>query len=117
MYWRRFHISSIPVSDPAKFEIWLTQRWLEKESLIEQYAQNGRFPADEGHDSEGEAAINGMTGSKVKQGAGFIETKVQLAHWYEIGSIYVVLSTCALIANIGAKMWNLAVHGNFIGRG
>lgn len=117
MYWRRYSVASIPLEDPKKFELWLRQRWLEKEELLEQYIQNGRFPADEGYDSEREPAVNGSSGFHVKQGAGFIETEVRLEHWYEIGQIFVVLVVYALIANILAKIWNLGVHGTLRGKG
>ena len=91
-------------------------RWLEKEDLLDQYARNGRFPADEGHDSEAEPTSN--SGSvKVSQGAGFIETEVRLVHWYEVCSIFVVMAAFAMLANLLAKVWNLAFYGNLIGLG
>ena len=105
-------MSSIPIHDPPQFEAWLAERWREKDILVEGYMQNGRFPADEGHDSDGEPGQ-----LKVAKGAGFIETSVQLGHFYELGSIFVVMSALALIANIGAKIWNLFVHGNMAGLG
>lgn len=108
---------SIPIDDHAQFDKWLMDRWLEKEALLEGYAQTGRFPADEGHDSDGEPAMNGSSGSKVAQGAGFIETTVRLAHWYEVGNIFSVLACFALLANIGAKLWNLAYYGTLLGKG
>lgn len=117
MYWRRFAVSSIPVDDAHEFELWVRQRWLEKEQLLEQYTRDGRFPADDGSDSESEQAWNGIDGSKVTRGAGFIETEVKLRRWYEVGWIFVALVVFALIANILAKMWNLAVHGTLIGKG
>ena len=117
MYWRRFAVSSIPVEDAQQFELWLRQRWLEKEQLLEQYVRDGRFPADEGHGSEGEPAVGRDGGSKVIQGAGFIETEVKLARWYEIGQIFVLMFVYALVAYILTAMWNLAVHGTFQGNG
>ncbi len=95
----------------------MKERWNEKDRLIEHYRQNGRFPADDGHDSDGEPAINGSAGAKILQGAGYIETTVRLAHWYEVGRIFVVLAGFALVANILAKLWNLAVHGSLVGLG
>ena len=89
--------------------------WLEKEDLLEQYVQNGRFPADQGHDSDGEPAVSGATGGKVSQGAGFIETEVKVAHWYEVGRIFVVLAAFGLLANVLAKAWNLVMYGSFAG--
>lgn len=117
MYWRRFAVCSIPIEDPQQFELWLRQRWLEKEELLEQYVRDGRFPADEGSDSEGEPATMREGGSKILQGAGFIETEVKLANWYEVGQIFVLMVVYALVANILAKMWNLAIHGTFKGKG
>lgn len=117
MYWRRFPVSSIPFDDPQHFDQWLSELWWEKEALIEHYVQNGRFPADDGHSSEGEAAINGSAGAKVLKGAGYIETEVKLAHWYEVGQIFVVLAAFGLLFNVLAKLWNLFLHGSFTGRG
>ena len=109
MYWRRFAVSSIPVDDPKAFELWLKQVWLEKEDLLEYYAQNGRFPADDGlslpRESNGTMEIKGL------QGAGFIETEVRMEHWYEIGQIFVPMAAFGLVANILAKVWNIALHG------
>ncbi|KAL9601183.1 MAG: hypothetical protein Q9219_002683 [cf. Caloplaca sp. 3 TL-2023] len=109
MYWRRFPVSSIPLpssSNPSPqeteaFSSWLHTRWQEKEALIEQYARNGRFPADEGHDSEGEP------GSGMTKGAGFIETEVKLAHWYEILNMFSVLGAIAAVSAVINKSWTL----------
>lgn len=117
MYWRRIAVSAIPLHDSKQFETWLMGQWLEKEALIEHFIQNGRFPADDGHDSDSERAPNGSAGSQVLKGAGFIETEVRLVHWWEIGQIFVVLAAFALIFNILAKVWNLAMHGNMMGNG
>ncbi len=115
MYWRRFAVSSIPLGDPKAFEAWLKQRWDEKELLLEQYGQNGRFPADEGQDFSDEPA-NDAAGKKVIQGVGYIETEVKLAHWLEVGQIFVLLAGFALLANVFTKIWNLVNHGNLGGR-
>lgn len=117
MYWRRFAVSSIPIDDPKEFDAWLVNEWRTKDALLEQYVQNGRFPADEGHDSEGEPALDGKSGTKMLKGAGFIETEVKLAHWYEVGQIFVVLAAFGLVLNIGAKMWNLVLYDSLKGWG
>ena len=59
MFWRRIPVSDIPVDDLKAFEAWLKGQWQIKEDLLEGFVQNGRFPADEGQDSEGIPAING----------------------------------------------------------
>lgn len=93
-------------SDPSPqereaFSDWLLARWKEKEMLLEGYAQNGRFPADEGHDSEGEPGV-GTT-----KGAGFIEAEVKLTHWYEILQIFSVLGAVAAVGVTFGKLWTL----------
>lgn len=108
MYWRRIAFSDIPINNAKGFETWLMGQWRIKDDLIEHYIQNGRFPADEGQNSSSVDA---------KKGAGFIETEVKLAHAYEAGQIFVVLAAFALIFNILAKLWNMALYGNLIGRG
>ncbi len=117
MYWRRFPTSSIPVNDPAEFELWLRDRWWEKDALMEGYVKNGRFPADEGHNSEGKPARAGSSAPEVMKGAGYIETTVRVARWYEIGHIFSILASFALIANVLAKLWNLVFYGSLGGKG
>lgn len=117
MYWRRFAVSTIPLGDAQEFELWLRQRWLEKEAFLEGYLQTGRFPADKGHDIGIEPVITGHGSTKNTSGAGIIETEVKLEHWFEIGQIFVVLLAFALVANVMAKIWNLAIYGTLIGKG
>jgi hypothetical protein len=113
MYWRRFAVSTIPVGDRKEFEAWIMKRWLEKEDLLEHFALNGQFPANEGFEDQPVAAADAT--SEVPKDFGFIETEVKLGHWYEVGQIFVVTAAWALIANIGAKLCNFAVHGSFTG--
>ncbi|KAL8926686.1 MAG: hypothetical protein Q9208_002760 [Pyrenodesmia sp. 3 TL-2023] len=109
MYWRRFPVSSIPLpasSEPSTaeaeaFNSWLLARWTEKEALLEQYAQNGRFPADEGYDSEGKPGIG------MGKGAGFIEIEVKLRSSYEILQIFSVLGAFTAVAVASRKVWSL----------
>ena len=89
MYWRRFAISSIPLDDDRAFEHWLRARWTEKDNLIEYYYQHGNFPADIGVDK----GSNGKT----RRGAGYIETQVRPAHWYEFLQIFAPTGLLALI--------------------
>ena len=97
MYWRRFALSEIPLDDTKAFEEWISQRWKEKDRLLEQYMQTGRFPADD--DTEPETP-------RLK-GAGYINTEVKLAKWYELGQIFVVLAALALVANCVVSVWNI----------
>lgn len=46
MYWRRFAVKEIPFEETKEFEGWVLQRWIEKNELLEQFQQNGVFPAE-----------------------------------------------------------------------
>lgn len=93
MHWRRFAVSSIPLSDAKEFEQWLLERWREKDELLEQWYETGRFPADKG-------SANPTAGISED---GFIETEMTLNNWMEIGQIYVVLAAAALSVNVVLK--------------
>lgn len=110
MYWRRFALSSIPLDDTVAFEKWLKNVWLEKEDLLEQYIQNGRFPAN----GEIWAAPEnvGSSSPKAERGAPFFETKVQLASWFEIAQIFVVPVAMALVCNVIMTGYKLIVYGS-----
>ncbi|KAF8857606.1 acyltransferase-domain-containing protein [Acephala macrosclerotiorum] len=105
MYWRRFAIADIPLDDHITFELWLRERWYEKDAYIEQYLTTGRLPPTK-------AATN-----RAKKEAGdeeYIETQVQLTHWWEVGNIFLVLATFGLLANILARVWNVVWYGKQI---
>lgn len=109
MYWRRFAMSSIPLDDAEKFDVWMRERWVEKDALLEQYISTGLFPAHEILSPEGKGVtVNNAPG-------GFIETEVKPKHWWEVFSIFTVLATCGLFANLLAKVWNLAFYGTITG--
>jgi len=93
----------MPLDDPDKFDLWLRERWYEKDALMEQYISTGRFPANK-------AVTNGTTKSSGKD-EDFIETEVKLGNWWEVGNIFVVLATFALIFNLLARVWTVAIYG------
>jgi lysocardiolipin and lysophospholipid acyltransferase len=102
MHWRRFAIADIPLNDEKEFEVWLRDRWYEKDAFMEQFLTTGRFPPNA-------SATNGATNGNTKED--YIETEVKLCHWWEVGNIFVVLATFGLIANLGAKVWNVVLYG------
>ena len=112
LYWRRFPISSIPLDDSKAFEKWLHKRWLEKDELIEYFLTHDRFPSE--YDTKEEEVLEKAVSS---QSAGYIETNVKLAHWWELTQIIAPLASLAFICNIIAKLWNFAVYGNLRGMG
>ncbi|AEO63176.1 uncharacterized protein THITE_2108080 [Thermothielavioides terrestris NRRL 8126] len=92
-YWRRFRVADIPLGNQEEFEVWLRERWYEKDALMEQYLSTGRFPP-----SPAEAVT---TGNK-----GFIETEVRTRYPWEFLQIYSVLGAFALVTNLLLKTWN-----------
>ncbi|CAZ86503.1 unnamed protein product [Tuber melanosporum] len=134
MHWRRFAVSSIPVSDVAEFDAWLTLRWREKDDLLEYYLENGRFPEDE-DEKQGNGNIHAVKsvsedaskaqrrvkvreqqhriitggGSTAAGGwGGPIETEVKLGDWWEVFDMFKVLMTFALFANVFFKLYAIA---------
>ena len=97
MHWRRFAVSSIPLSDAKEFEHWLLDRWREKDELLEQWYNTGEFPADAGS----AAPAKGISEE------GFIETEMTLNNWMEIGQIFVVLASTALAINVILKVFGM----------
>jgi lysocardiolipin and lysophospholipid acyltransferase len=102
MYWRRFAVKDIPLGDHEKFELWLRERWYEKDAFIDQYLTTGRFPGIV-------PATNGVATNEAMKEE-FIETEVKLAHWWEVGNIFVVLAAFGLVANLLARVWTLVVY-------
>lgn len=97
MYWRRFAVSTIPLSDAKEFEQWLLARWREKDDLLEEWYNTGRFPAD----------VSSADESKGISKGGFIETEMRLNSWLEISQIFVVLAAAALVVNVVLKFVGL----------
>lgn len=93
MHWRRFDVSTIPLEDAKEFEEWLLARWREKDDLLELWYNTGRFPAD----AESADDTKGISPE------GYIETEITLNNWTEIGQIFVVLATVALLVNVMLK--------------
>lgn len=89
MYWRRFAVSSIPIDNPAAFEVWLLNRWYEKDNLLEYFHRNGCFPADTGVDI--------TPSGKTRRGAGYVETEIKAFRWYEFMQIFAPIGLFALV--------------------
>jgi lysocardiolipin and lysophospholipid acyltransferase len=112
MHWRRFAVSELP-KDAKEFDHWLTKRWQEKDAILEHYAQNGRFPADEGTDY-----VEVHQGGGVKQmvqGAGYIETHVKPKHPLEFLQIFAPIAAFGLLVHLLRRFWNWTLVA--VGRG
>ncbi|KAL5334553.1 hypothetical protein BJX70DRAFT_391322 [Aspergillus crustosus] len=80
MYWRRFAVEDIPLVDQAEFDVWLRARWTEKDDLLEQYFETGRFPSDlAGSIDVASADANQFSAAE----NGYVEAHVRLSHWTE----------------------------------
>jgi Acyltransferase C-terminus len=86
MHWRRFAVSDIPLDDQKEFDTWLRVRWAEKDDLLEQFYNSGRFPSDLVETGSANGAPSGGRGSTTP--VGYIETDIGLRHWIEIGEIF-----------------------------
>lgn len=84
---------------------------MEKEVILEYFAQTGRFPADEDATVEQEALHRSLV-KKASQGGGFLETEVKLASFGEIGQIFVVLSCFVAVVFILSKAWDAVMHSS-----
>ena len=91
MHWRRFAVKDIPVQDHEAFGEWVTERWREKDELLETFYNTGRFPGDDTTNKQGE----------------YIETDVRLQSRLEIGQIFIVLAAFAMVANVLVKLWEM----------
>ncbi|KAJ5541944.1 hypothetical protein N7535_004363 [Penicillium sp. DV-2018c] len=94
MHWRRFQVSKIPLDDHKEFEEWLTARWAEKDELMDQYFETGRFPSDLAGSIKADHAVDAQ---QTAASAGYVESCIRLHHWSELGLIFVVLITVACI--------------------
>ncbi|KAK5199280.1 hypothetical protein LTR47_006942 [Exophiala xenobiotica] len=97
MHWRRFAVASIPLTDAKEFEEWLMDRWREKDAMLERWYDTGRFPAD----AESADVAKGISRD------GYIETEITLNNWMEIGQIFVVLASAALVVNVTLKAYGI----------
>lgn len=98
MYWRRFAVKDIPLDNQETFDLWLRERWYEKDGFMEEYLTTGRFPASAEATSQIKADENA-----------YIETEVKLAHWWDMGSLVFVWGGFASIIYVLGKIWSWMV--------
>lgn len=92
-YWRRFRLDDIPLSNLEEFDVWLRERWYEKDALMEQYITTGRFPP-----SPAEVLTKGQEA--------FLETEVRTRYPFEFLQIFTILGAFGLMVNLTLKVWN-----------
>ena len=91
-YWRRFAVADIPLDSAEEFDLWLRERWVEKDALLEQYICTGRFPTN-------------ASGAK-----GHIESEVRTKYWWEFIKIFVMLGAFGLTFNVILKTFRRLVQ-------
>ena len=99
MYWRRFALSSIPLDNAEAFDIWLRQRWTEKDQFLELYMSSGRFPADNDDASYPD----------------FIETEVQQKYWWEFSQIFVGLAAFGMVVRLFFRIYSIVFRQSLPG--
>lgn len=85
------------MDDQKKFETWLLARWTEKDDLINQCFETGRFPTALTGSIE---ADNVSKKQKIAASDGYAETSVRLGHWTEVVQIFAVLISAAAICSL-----------------
>jgi hypothetical protein len=84
-HWRRFRVADIPLETQEAFELWLRDRFYEKDAMMEKYLSTGRFDA-------------------LPDGS-FIETEVRTRYSWEFVQIFIMLGAFGLVWNVLGKFW------------
>lgn len=118
MHWRRFRIDDIPIQNTKAFEVWLRNRWREKDYMLEYFNRNNRFPAEDfwkDHlDMGSESSQNGGKSIRsVPRPAVQIETEVKSGNWNEFVKIFAPITSVmmALTVAYGASPEDLPIPG------
>jgi hypothetical protein len=117
MHWRRFHIDSIPIQNTKAFEVWLRNRWREKDYMLEYFNRNNRFPAEDfwkDHlDMDSNSSHGGKSIRSVPRPAVQIETEVKSGNWNEFVKIFAPITSImmALTVAYGASPEDLPIPG------
>lgn len=113
MHWRRFAMKDIPIEDPAEFEAWLRQRWIEKDELLDYYTDNGCFPEDDSAKEESNGEVTGLHQRGVLKGTkatggdnwkGPVVTEVRISRWTDVAGIFIVIALVLLTASVAQKL-------------
>lgn len=103
MHWRRFHIDTIPVGNPKAFEVWLRNRWREKDYMLEYFQRHTRFPAEEfwkDHLDMGDRSSQSQSIRSVPRPAITIETEVKSGSWNEFVKIFAPITSIMMALSV-----------------
>ena len=94
LHFRRFRISTIPIDNDKAFEVWMRNRWREKDYLLEHFQRFNRFPDDDNWmKTQKEAGRKEL----IPQPAKFIETQIKSNNLEEFLSIFAPLTSVATV--------------------
>jgi 1-acyl-sn-glycerol-3-phosphate acyltransferase len=116
MHWRRFHLDTIPIDNTKAFDVWLRNRWREKDYMLEYFNRNNRFPAEDfwkEHLDMGEVSSGSQSIRTVPRPAITIETEVKSGNWNEFVKIFAPITSVmmALTVAYGASPGDLIPGG------
>lgn len=116
MHWRRFHIDTIPTQNTKAFEVWLRNRWREKDYMLEYFTRHNRFPAEEfwkDHLDMGERSSQNQSIRSVPRPAVNIETQVKSGSWNEFVKIFAPITSVMMALSVayGASPNDLPIPG------
>lgn len=104
MHWRRFHINDIPIQNTKAFEVWLRNRWREKDYMLEYFQRHTRFPAEDfwkDHLDMGDRSSQGSQSLRsVPRPAVHIETQVKSGNWNEFVKIFAPISSVMMALTV-----------------
>jgi len=90
MHFRRFRIADIPIDNDKAFDVWLRNRWREKDYLLEHFVRYDRFPEDDKWLVRQQKKNTKKVGP---QNAKFIETLIKSNNLEEFLSIFAPLTS------------------------
>ena len=90
MFWRRFKIAEIPLDTDEAFGRWLTNRWREKDYILEYFNKYGQFPAE-----EPVKALAAANGKRKPNHGKIIGTELKAGGWDEFLSIFGPITSAA----------------------
>ncbi|KAF2205044.1 acyltransferase-domain-containing protein [Delitschia confertaspora ATCC 74209] len=116
MHWRRFRIDSIPIHNDKAFEVWLRNRWREKDYMLEYFNRNSRFPAADFWKNQLDTSDTSSVGQSIRstaKPARTIETEVKSGNWNEFVKIFAPITSImmALTVAYGASPNDLGIPG------
>jgi hypothetical protein len=104
MHWRRFHMDTIPIQNTKAFEVWLRNRWREKDYMLEYFNRHGRFPAEDFWKEHLDMSDKSSQGSQslrsVPKPAVQIETEVKSGNWNEFVKIFAPISSVMMALTV-----------------